>query len=91
MFLMIVEFEIVCITAKPLVHLTENFISLIFSKFFPLCICEPEITLVLYHLENQNKNNFTFDVQFTNLAKRWNKHCRALEILKKIWICLTFI
>ena len=61
--------------------------------FFKSCepICEPEITPVLYHLENQNKNNFTFSVQFTNLTKRGNEHPRALEILKKIWICLTFI
>ena len=42
------------------------------------------ITLRIYR--NQNKNNFTFSVQFTNLTKRRNKHCRALEILKKIWI-----
>ena len=42
-------------------------------------ICEPEITAVLYHLEN-----FTFSVQFTNLTKPGNKHCRALKILKNL-------
>ena len=47
------------------------------------------ITLRIYR--NQNKNNFTFSVQFTNLTKRGNEHRRALEILKKIWICLAFI
>ena len=52
---------------------------------------EREITPVLYHLDNQNKNNFTFSGQFTNLKKLGNKHCCALEILKKIWICLAFI
>ena len=58
-------------------------VCLIISMFCKSCepICEPEITPVLYHLENQNKNNFTFSVQFTNLTKRGNKHCRALEIL----------
>ena len=64
-------------------------VCLIISVFCKSCepICEPEITPVLYHLENyrnQNKNNFTFSVQFTNLTKRGNKHRRALEILKKI-------
>ena len=37
------------------------------------------------------KNTFMFSVQFTNLTIRGNKHCRALEILKKIWTCLAFI
>ena len=32
-----------------------------------------------------------FSVKFTNLTKLGNEHCRALEILKKIWICLEFI
>ena len=39
---------------------------------------------------NQNKNNF----MLTNLTKRVNNQtncCIALEILKKIWICLIFI
>ena len=68
-------------------------VCLIISMFCKSCepICEPEISPVLYHLENQNKNNFTFSALFANLTKRKNKHCRALEILKKIWIFLTFI
>ena len=47
-------------------------------------MCEPEIIPLLYHLEYQNKNNFTFSVQFTNLTKPGNKHCRALKILKNL-------
>ena len=41
---------------------------MIISVFCKSCesICDPEITPVLYHLENQNKKNFTFSVQFTN-------------------------
>ena len=51
---------------------------MIISVFCTSCkpICEPEITPVLYHIGNQNKNNFTFSVQFTNHTKRRNKHCR---------------
>ena len=69
---------------------------LIISVFCKSCetICEPEITLVLYHLENLQKskqNNFTFSVQFTNLTKRGYEHRHALEILKKIWIWLAFM
>ena len=58
-------------------------VCLIIFMFFKSCkpICEPEITLVLYHLEN--KNNFTFSGQVTNLTKRGNQHCPASEILKK--------
>jgi hypothetical protein len=72
---------------------SDTTVCLIIFVFCKSCepICEPEITPVLYHHENQNKNNFTFSIQFTNLTKCGNKHCRALEILKKIWICLTFI
>ena len=71
-------------------------VCLIISMFCKSCepICDPEITPVLYHLDNyrnQNKNNFMFSVQFPNLTKRGNEHRRALEILKKIWIRLTFI
>ena len=46
-------------------------VCLIISVFCKSCepICEPEITPVLYHLENQNKNNFTFSVQFTNFLQ----------------------
>ena len=71
-------------------------LCLIISVFCKSCepICEPEITPVLYHLENlqtSKENNFTFSVQFTNLTKRGNEHRHALEILKKIWICLAFI
>ena len=37
-------------------------------------------------------NNFRFTQHgFTTLTKHRNKHCCALEILKKIWTCLTFI
>ena len=32
-----------------------------------------------------------FRSQFTNLTKRGSKHCCALEVLKKIWICLTLM
>jgi len=71
-------------------------VCLIIFVFCKSCepICEPEITTVLYHLENLQKskqNNFTFTVQSTNLTKPGNEHCHALEILKKIWICLAFI
>ena len=54
-------------------------VCLIITVFCKSCepICELEITPVLYQLENQNKNNFTFSVQFKNLTKRGNKHCRA--------------
>ena len=77
----------------PQIFQSNTSVCLIISVFCKSCepICEPEITPVLYHLENQNKNNFTLSVQFTNLAKRRNIHCRFLEILKKIWICLAFI
>ena len=82
-------------------HIFQNNMSLcliisVFCKSFePICepICEPEITPLLYHLENQNKQfhvQSMFSVQFTNLTKRGNKHCRALEILKKIWISHLF-
>ena len=57
-------------------------------------ICEPEITHVLYHFENQNKQFLVqslFSVQLTNLTVCLNKHFRALENLKKKWICLTSI
>ena len=47
------------------------------------------ITLRIYR--NQNKNNLTLPVQLTNLIECWNEHRLALEILKKIWICLEFI
>ena len=68
-------------------------VCLIISMLCKSCepICAPEISPVLYHLENQNKNNFKFSVQFTNLTKHGYKHCRALEILKKIRIFLAFI
>ena len=37
-------------------------------------------------------NNFMFTQHgFTTLTKHGNKHCHALEILKKMWTCLTFI
>ena len=37
-------------------------------------------------------NNFRFTQHgITTFTKHGNKHCRALEILKKIWTCLTFI
>ena len=37
-------------------------------------------------------NNFRFTQHgFTILTKHGNKDCCALEILKKIWTCLTFI
>ena len=44
-------------------------VCLIIFVFCKSCesICEPEITPLLHHLENQNKNNFMFSVQFTNL------------------------
>ena len=75
---------------------SNTLVCLIISVFCKSCepICEPEITPVSYRLENLQKskqNNLTFSVQFTNLTKRGNRHCRALEILKKIWICLVFI
>ena len=49
-------------------------VCLIISEFCKSCelICEPEITSVLNHLENQNKNNVS--VQVTNLTKLGNKH-----------------
>ena len=58
-------------------------VCLIISLFCKSCepVSEPEITPVFYHLENQNKNNFTFSVQFTNLTKCGNEQRHALEIL----------
>ena len=60
-----------------------------FCKSWEL-ICEPEIVLKNFAAEfqaNANdiscKNTFTLSVQFTNFTIRGNKHCRALEILKK--------
>jgi hypothetical protein len=73
---------------------------LIISVFCKSCepICEPEIVLKNFAADFQAnstdiscKNTFMFSVQFTNLTIRGNKHCRALEILKKIWTCLAFI
>ena len=69
-------------------------VCLIISVFCKSCepICEPEITPVLYHLENlQKSKQKQFHVQFTNLTKYGNEHRHALEILKKIWICLAYI
>ena len=50
--------------------------------------CEREIVLPI--LQIKTKNNF----MFVNLTKRVNNQtncCIALEILKKIWICLVVI
>ena len=49
----------------------DPFFLQIISMFCKSCkpICEPKITPVLYHFKNQNKNNFMFSVQFTNLTK----------------------
>ena len=62
----------------------------------PICepICEPEIVLKTFAADFQAnptdiscKNNFMFSFQFsfqfTNLTIHGNKHCCALEILKK--------
>ena len=49
---------------------------------------EPEIVLPV--LQIQKKDNFTF----VNLTKRMNNQTNcsiALEILRKIWICLVFM
>ena len=49
--------------------------------------CEHEIVC---HSKNQNKNNF----KYTTLTKHVNNQTNcsnALEILKKIWICLVII
>ena len=64
-----------------LVGVTKPFLNL------KLHLCH--ITLRIYR--NQNKNNFAFSVQFTNLTKHGKEHSCASEILKKIWICLAFI
>ena len=60
-------------------------------------ICEHEIVLKNFAADFQAnptdiscKNTFLFSGQFTNLTIRGNKHCHALEILKKIWTCLAF-
>ena len=75
-------------------------VCLIISVFCKSCepICEPEIFLKNFAADFQAnptnincKNTFTFSVSFPNLTIRENKHCRALEILKKISTCLTFI
>ena len=69
---------------------------MIISVFCKSCepICEPEIIPVWYHLENQNKNNFTFSVQFTNLTKLvlhwkfWRKYQSILHLFSSnllIW------
>jgi hypothetical protein len=79
--------------------MTDPYFFQVCLNIFVFCkscepICEPEISPVLYHLENLQKskqNNFTLSVQFTNLTKRENKHRCALEILKKMWIRLAFI
>ena len=53
--------------------------------------CEPEIVQKKIKTKNYpkkvNKNNF----RFANLTKHVKQHCLALEILKKISICLKFI
>ena len=68
-------------------------VCLIISVFCKSCepICEHEIVLKNFAADFQAnptdiscKNTFTFSVQFTNLTIRGNKHCRALEIFKKI-------
>ena len=73
-------------------------VCLMISVFCKSCepICEPEIVLKSFAADFQSnptdiscKN--TFSVQFTNFTTGGNKHCCALEILKKIWTCLAFI
>ena len=83
---------------------SDKSVCLIISVFCKSCepICEPEIVLKTFAADFQAnptdiscKNNFMFSFQFsfqfTNLTTHGNKHCCALEILKKIWTCLAFI
>ena len=56
-------------------------------------ICEPEITPVLYHLENLQKSkqkqfHCQCSVQKSYKPGKWKG--RALEIFKKIWKCHLF-
>ena len=55
---------------------------------------EPEIVLKKPKqktAQESKQNHFTFTFRFTKPTKRGNQQCHGLEILKKIWICLTFI
>ena len=67
-------------------------VCVIIYMFYKSCEheCEPEIVLKIKTvIKIKTKNNFTF--MFKNLTKSVNQHCCALEILKKISICLIFI
>ena len=84
-----INFRNLLIYSDP--HSLQNFqsnttVCLIIPVF---CKCrEPEIVLPV--LQIQKKDNFTF----VNLTKRMNNQTNcsiALEILRKIWICLVFM
>ena len=44
-----------------------------------------------YESDVKSCEHKTVFILICNLTKRVNQHCRALEFLKTIWICLIFI
>ena len=69
-----------------LIFQNKTTVCWIIYMFFKICA-----NLKLFCFDFCNKYNFTFALLFTNLKKCVNQHCRPLEILRKIQICLVLI